>query len=78
MILAFDTYYFDNKAKTVCLSFEDWTASEDFKVHSEILEEIEDYTSTIISIFFYNEKQDIEKLKLNLQLDILNTNKQTA
>ncbi len=45
MILAFDTYYFDNKAKTVCLSFEDWTASEDFKVYSEILEEIEDYTS---------------------------------
>jgi len=25
MILAFDTYYYTDKAKTVCLSFEDWT-----------------------------------------------------
>jgi deoxyribonuclease V len=45
MILAFDTFYFDNKAKTVCLSFDTWTESENFKVYSEILENIEDYTS---------------------------------
>jgi deoxyribonuclease V len=45
MILAFDTYYFDNKAKTVCLSFDTWTACENYKVYSEILENIEDYTS---------------------------------
>jgi Deoxyinosine 3''endonuclease (endonuclease V) len=45
MILAFDTYYFDNKAKTVCISFNSWTENENYEVHSEILENIEDYTS---------------------------------
>lgn len=45
MILAFDTYYFDNKAKTVCLSFDTWTECENFKVYTEILENVEDYTS---------------------------------
>ena len=45
MILAFDTYYFDNKARTVCLSFDTWTTTDNFVVYSEILEGIEDYTS---------------------------------
>lgn len=42
MILAFDTYYYDNKAKTVCLSFEDWK-NEEFKIYSEIISEIAEY-----------------------------------
>ena len=45
MILAFDTYYFDNKAKTVCIAFEDWDHEENFKVYSELKENIEEYQS---------------------------------
>jgi len=43
MILAFDTYYFDGKAKTVCLEFENWNESKDFKIHTEIIENVEEY-----------------------------------
>lgn len=43
MILAFDTYYFDSKAKTICLEFEQWKESENFKVHTEIIENVEEY-----------------------------------
>lgn len=45
MIIAFDTYYFENKAKTVCLAFEKWTDGENYNVYTEILEHIEEYTS---------------------------------
>jgi deoxyribonuclease V len=45
MILAFDTYYFGGKAKTVCLSFLNWEAAESFKVYSEILDNVPGYTS---------------------------------
>jgi deoxyribonuclease V len=44
MILAFDTYYFDNKAKTVCIAFESWTNESNFKVYNEILDGIAEYT----------------------------------
>ena len=43
MILAFDTYYYNDKAKTVCIQFEKWTAASPDKIYSEILEGIEDY-----------------------------------
>jgi deoxyribonuclease V len=43
MILAFDSYYFDKKAKTVCIAFDNWDAEEGFQVHSEILDNIADY-----------------------------------
>lgn len=42
MILAFDTYYFDNKAKTVCVEFENW-ADKEYKVYSEIIENVAEY-----------------------------------
>lgn len=45
MILAFDTHYFDNKAKTVCVAFESWTNSAKYEIYSEILDNIEDYIS---------------------------------
>lgn len=45
MILAFDTYYFDNKAKTVCIAFDDWANEEDFTIYSELTENIEEYKS---------------------------------
>ncbi|MFY7734651.1 MAG: endonuclease V [Bacteroidia bacterium] len=45
MILAFDTYYFDNKAKTVCISFDNWSDEENYKVETEIIENVEEYQS---------------------------------
>ena len=44
MILAFDTYYFDKKAKTVCLAFADWPDEAPYQIHSETLDNVEDYT----------------------------------
>ncbi|MNE21925.1 Endonuclease V [compost metagenome] len=44
MILAFDTYYFVNKAKTVCLAFESWESDEYCRLYFEILEGIAEYT----------------------------------
>lgn len=43
MILAFDTYYFEDKAKTVCIALESWTKESNFKVYDEILENIAEY-----------------------------------
>lgn len=45
MILAFDTYYFENKAKTVCIEFKEWEDDKFYKIHTEIIENIEGYTS---------------------------------
>jgi deoxyribonuclease V len=44
LILAFDTYYFDNKARTVCIAFNNWTDTDNYEVYSEILENVEEYT----------------------------------
>lgn len=43
MILAFDTYYFDNKAKTVCLKFDDWSDTGNYKIYHQTPEAIEEY-----------------------------------
>ncbi len=45
MILAFDTYYFDNKAKTFCLSFEDWNMEDNYNFYTEIIYDVEEYVS---------------------------------
>jgi deoxyribonuclease V len=45
MILAFDTYYFDSKAKTVCILFNDWIDEENYKVETEIIDNVEEYQS---------------------------------
>ena len=45
MILAFDTYYYADKAKTVCLSFKEWTDESYSKIYSEIQHGIEEYES---------------------------------
>lgn len=44
MILAFDTYYFDNHAKTVCISFNSWT-DDKCSIYTETLDNVEDYQS---------------------------------
>ena len=43
MILAFDTYYYTDKAKTVCLSFEDWTDDTYYLAYSEVRHGVEEY-----------------------------------
>ena len=45
MILAFDTYYFENKAKTICVEFCNWADEKCHKIYSETLENIEEYIS---------------------------------
>lgn len=44
MILAFDTYYYSNKAKTVCLAFEHWDAEQPQEVYTGFMEQVADYT----------------------------------
>jgi deoxyribonuclease V len=43
LILAFDTYYFDNRAKTVCIAFETWESGAPAAIYTETLEGIADY-----------------------------------
>ena len=43
MILAFDTYYFENKAKTVALEFNHWTDKNPINVYEETISNIEEY-----------------------------------
>jgi deoxyinosine 3'endonuclease (endonuclease V) len=45
MIHAFDTYYFDNIAKTVCISFRNWDDEKQVNVFSEEIEIKSDYIS---------------------------------
>ena len=45
MILAFDTHYFDDKAKTVAVQFKDWRGEVPCQVYSEILSDIQPYES---------------------------------
>ncbi|MCU0430299.1 MAG: endonuclease V [Cytophagaceae bacterium] len=44
MIAAFDTYYFDNKAKTVCVTFETFNDSAAKNIYAEVLGNVEEYT----------------------------------
>lgn len=43
MILAFDTHYFEDKAKTVCVSYDDWTDESPTDIRSEVLSGIAAY-----------------------------------
>lgn len=45
MILAFDTYYCGNKAKTVCIAFANWTDKANYLIYSEVISEVEPYKS---------------------------------
>lgn len=72
MILAFDTYYYENKAKTVCLSFENCNKEENIKIYSEVIENIEEYKSgefykrelpCILSLF--------EKIEIKEQIEFI-------
>lgn len=43
MKLAFDTYYFEDKAKTVCVAFKDWKDAQPMSTSSEIVNGIAEY-----------------------------------
>ncbi|HBD27419.1 endonuclease V [Flavobacterium sp.] len=45
MILAFDTYYFENNARTVCIQFERWNDCTITNFFEETISEIEEYKS---------------------------------
>lgn len=66
MILAFDTYYFDNKAKTICVTFESWDHTDKFNHFEEIIEHVEEY---IPGKFYRREMPCILSLlqKINIQ-----------
>ncbi len=66
MILAFDTYYFDNKAKTVCLAFDNWATTDSYEIYSEIIETNEDYIS---GEFYKRELPCIMSLYKKINLD---------
>ncbi len=43
MILAFDTWYFDNQAKTVCLGFYDWADEKPARIFTETIDAPAEY-----------------------------------
>ena len=43
MTLAFDSYYSEDKAKTVCLAFKDWSDSKPTNIYEEITSGIAEY-----------------------------------
>lgn len=45
MIYAFDTFYSDGKARTVCIGFPDWSSTEPTLVLQEILDTPDEYVS---------------------------------
>ncbi len=67
MILAFDTYYFEDKARTVALQFENWNDEEESLIFDETLSGISEYVS---GEFYKRELPCI--LSLLKQIDLTN------
>ncbi|GAL86271.1 endonuclease V [Sporocytophaga myxococcoides] len=67
MILAFDTYYFENKAKTVCLEFAEWNDKIPSNIYSEIIEDVSEYES---GAFYKRELPCILSLLKKIKVDI--------
>lgn len=70
MIIAFDTYYFNEKAKTVGLSFNNWNDLLEQSVHTEIIENVTEYTS---GEFYKRELPCILSLSKTLNLHLYET-----
>lgn len=70
MILAFDTYYFEDKAKTVCIAFENGTDDQNYKTYTETLENVEEYRS---GEFYKRELPCILSLFRKLQIENIET-----
>lgn len=67
MILAFDTYYYDDKARTIALQFENWKDAVESQLFDETLSEISEYVS---GEFYKRELPCI--LSLLKQIDLTN------
>ncbi len=66
MILAFDTAYTGNRAKTVCLAFHDWSDRIPANIHSETIEGVADYEP---GQFYKREQPCILSLLKTIPLD---------
>lgn len=66
MILAFDTYYFEDKAKTIGLEFNQWTDEQESNTYEETLEGISEYVS---GEFYKRELPCILSLLKKINLD---------
>ncbi len=84
MILAFDTYYYENKALTICIEFETWTNKTIHKVHHEVLGNVPDYVSGefykrelpyILSLFGKIQSEFIEAIVVDGYVFLDETNK---
>lgn len=62
MILAFDTYYFENKARTIALEFKHWDDETPVRIHKHEKSDVKEYESG----YFY-------KRELPCILDLLKT-----
>jgi deoxyinosine 3'endonuclease (endonuclease V) len=69
MIYAFDAYYFDDFAHTVCIAFEDWNDEKESAVFSEKASITSDYES---GTFYKRELPFIMSLlkKISLKMEI--------
>jgi len=70
MKLAFDSYYYENKAKTVCIQFDNWIDSVPLKIYSEIINSVEEYEA---GAFYKRELPCILSLLKNISIENLNT-----
>lgn len=65
MIYAFDTYYYEDFAKTVCIAFEDWSSGQENEIFSEKTEVSAEYES---GAFYKRELPCILSLLEKIQL----------
>ncbi|GEM_PF-4739117 len=71
MIYAFDTYYFERYANTVCIAFEDWSSDKETAVYTAKTAVVTDYES---DAFFTKESCLVFSIYwkvLNLKKEIL-------
>lgn len=66
MIIAFDTYYYDNKAKTVGVCFNKWDDDKPIEIYSEIIEGVAEYEP---GLFYKRELPCILSLLKKISLD---------
>ncbi len=69
MILAFDTYYYDNQAKTVCLGFHDWADEKPARVFTETIDVPAEYEP---GAFYKRELPCIVSLLKQIDLNSVN------
>jgi deoxyribonuclease V len=65
MIYAFDTYYYEDFAKTVCIAFEDWSSEQEKEIYNEKTKITAEYES---GAFYKRELPCILSLLKDIQL----------